>query len=276
VVIRISSMVSLNGYYVLNFADSYTNGTVSNYYDPAEDYGRASFDVRNRVFFGGNIALKYGISLSPFVNASSGAPYNITTGTNLFGDALTNNARPTFATNPSDTDTKMTPYGLINLDPTITSTGPTEKVIPINLGTGPGQFSFNLRVSKVFGFGKPKETAAGRGNGQRGPGGPGGGPFGGGGPGGPGGPGGGGRGGGGGGGFGGRGGGGGRGGAATGYRYTLTLSANARNLLNVVNPAAPIGVATSKYFGQSIALAGGAFSGSAYNRQISLQATFSF
>jgi hypothetical protein len=44
-----------------------------------------------------------------------------------------------------------------------------------------------------------------------------------------------------------------------------------------VNPGAPVGTITSKFFGQSIALAGGGFGASAaYNRQISLQATFTF
>ena len=281
VVVRISARVSLNGYYSLNFATSSSNGNLMNSYDPSEDYGRAGFAIRNRAFLGGNITLKHGISLAPFMTAQSGSPYNITSGTNLFGVAGQSNARPTFATNPGDTDTVLTPYGLLNLNPTITATGPTEKFIPINLGTGPANFSLNLRVSKAFGFGKPREAAANPAAGQEGgPGGPGGGP------GGPGGPGGGGRGGGGGGGRGGGGGGfggggggrGGRGGGgASGRRYTLTLSANARNLFNIVNPGAPVGTITSKFFGQSIALAGGGFGASAaYNRQISLQATFTF
>ena len=278
VVVRISNRVSLNGYYSLNYASSSSNGNLMNSYDPSEDYGRAGFAVRNRVFFGGNVILKHGFSLSPFLTAASGSPYNITAGTNLFGVSGQSNARPTFATNPSDNPKYlvMTPYGLLNTNPTITSTGPTEQFIPTNLGTGPANFSLNLRVSKSFGFGRPREAAANTVNRQGGgPGGPGSGL------GGPGGPGGGGRGGGGGarggGGFGGGGGrGGGGGGAASGRRYTLTLSANARNLLNIVNPGVPNGVVTAKNFGTSTTLAGGGFSGTAYNRQISLQATFSF
>jgi uncharacterized membrane protein YgcG len=270
VVVRISSRVSLNGYYSLNYATSSSNGTLMNSYDPEEDYGRAGFAVRHRAFFGGNVSLKHGISLSPFMTAQSGSPYNITSGTNLFGVAGQSNARPTFATQANiaahiDTDVVMTPYGILNLNPVITSTGPAERFIPTNLGTGPSQFSLNLRVSKSFGFGKRREAVANPGNPQGGgPGGPGGGGFGGGG----------GRGGG----FGGGGGrGGGGGGAASGRRYTLTLSVNARNLLNVVNPGPPVGTITSRFFGQSIALGGGGFGGSAaYNRQISLQATFNF
>src|ERR1700682_125988 len=85
-------------------------------------------------------------------------------------------------------------------------------------------------------------------------------------------------GGGGGGGFG-RGGGGGGfggGGGASTRRYSLTFSVNARNILNKVNAATPVGVLSSPNFGQSIALAGGPFSSAAANRKIELQAMFSF
>jgi hypothetical protein len=59
-------------------------------------------------------------------------------------------------------------------------------------------------------------------------------------------------------------------------RYSLTFSVNARNILNKVNPAPPIGVLSSQSFGQSIALAGGPFNSAAANRKIELQAMFSF
>jgi hypothetical protein len=56
----------------------------------------------------------------------------------------------------------------------------------------------------------------------------------------------------------------------------LTFSVNARNVLNKVNAATPVGVLSSPNFGQSIALAGGPFSSAAANRKIELQAMFSF
>ncbi|MGA8538499.1 MAG: hypothetical protein WB566_03325, partial [Terriglobales bacterium] len=76
--------------------------------------------------------------------------------------------------------------------------------------------------------------------------------------------------------FGGRGPGGGGMGPATSRRYSVTFSVNARNILNRVNAATPIGSLTSSSFGQSIALAGGPFSSQAANRKIELQAAFSF
>jgi hypothetical protein len=65
-------------------------------------------------------------------------------------------------------------------------------------------------------------------------------------------------------------------GAASNRRYSLTFSVNARNLLNHVNLATPIGNLSSPLFGQSNALAGGPFSSAASNRRIELQASFSF
>ena len=65
-------------------------------------------------------------------------------------------------------------------------------------------------------------------------------------------------------------------GPGTTRRYNLTFSVNARNVLNKVNAATPIGVLSSPNFGQSIALAGGPFSSAAANRKIELQAMFSF
>jgi len=66
------------------------------------------------------------------------------------------------------------------------------------------------------------------------------------------------------------------GGPATTKRYSLTFSINARNILNKVNAATPVGVLSSPNFGQSIALAGGPFSSAAANRKIEVQAMFSF
>ncbi len=87
--------------------------------------------------------------------------------------------------------------------------------------------------------------------------------------------------GGGGGGLGGRGLGGGGGnpfnfGNETAHRYNLTFSVSARNLLNNVNYAPPVGNLNSPLFGTSNALAGPPFSSGSANRRIDLQMLFSF
>jgi hypothetical protein len=258
-----SKRVSLFGFYMLNFAKADTSGATyfpSNQFDPGADYGRANFDVRNRFLLGGNLQGPYGISFSPMLVANSGTPFNVTVGQDLNGDNQFND-RPAYATAAS-TDVMQTSYGTFDLDPSA-----NEARIPYNVGTGPGQFSMNTRISKSFGLGPKVEGRAASG----GFGGPGGGPPPGGGPGGGGPP----------------GGGLGPGGLsrsggpprfdqAVPRRYSLTFAAMARNVFNNVNLAQPVGVLESPLFGKSNALSGGFFSSPAANRSIDLQMTLSF
>jgi hypothetical protein len=59
-------------------------------------------------------------------------------------------------------------------------------------------------------------------------------------------------------------------------RYSLNFAAMARNALNNVNLAQPVGVLNSPLFGKSNGLAGGFFSSAASNRSIDLQVSFNF
>jgi hypothetical protein len=252
--------LSLFGYYTLNYANSDTGGpgyVPSIPQDISADYGRAAFDIRHRVFFGGTIGAPYGFRLSPFMIVSSGIPFNITTGQDVFGVAQFN-TRPAFGTCGSGAPSSViqTAFGCFD---TLPQAG--QAAIPINYATGPGRFTFNLRLSKTFGFGQKKEAVAGGG-----PGGPGGGTFGRG-------PGGGEHGG------GPRGGGGGPmfgGGGSSNYRYNLTFSVNARNLFNNVNFGTPIGNLSSPLFGEANSLAGQPYSSPTANRRIDLQLQFTF
>jgi hypothetical protein len=290
---KLGSVVSLFGYYTLNYADADTNGVnsfPSNSYDLMDDYGRAGYDVRDRVFFGGTITLPWGLRLNPLLVAQSGSPFNITVGQDLNGDSIFND-RPGIATgaNASRLSVIMnTPFGNLDTDPVA-----GEAILPINDGTGPAQFTFNLRISKTFSFGGEPTTPRASGQGG-GPGGPGGGGGFGGGPGG-----GGGRGGGGGG--GGRGGPGGYGGAggAANKRYNLTFSASIRNVFNIANVGTPSGVVGSPiftdgaltgvhsdspfttpsgsgFFDQSNSMSGGIYSYGSADRRIDLQMVFTF
>jgi len=270
--IRAGSKLSLFGYYSLNYAHSDAIGSSSNgifsnnfptdQYDLSVDYGRASFDIRDRLFTGGTIGLPRGFRLSPFMIFNSGAPYNVTVGQDLAGD-LQFNVRPAFnTTNPPGTCTSPTLKCYYTFS---TTSGQPYPQIPINYLTGPSLFTLNLRLAKTFGFGPETGKSGAQPGGAGTPGGGGGGPRGGGG-------------GGGGGGLGRPGGGGGpfNLGPGSNRRYNLTFSVNARNVLNRVNPAVPIGVLISPDFGKSVALAGGPFSSPAANRKIELQALFSF
>jgi hypothetical protein len=275
---RMSRSISIFGGYVLNFAKSNTDGAQNfpaNQYDLASEYGRASNDIRNRLFLGGSVVTRWNFRLSPFIIANSGAPFNIVVGRDLYGDTLLGTARPAFA-GPNASSVIPTAYGALDPNPQ-----PGERLVPRNYGNGPAFFTVNLRLGRTFGFGGERNSAAaspsGGGGGDRGgdhgPGGGGGGPRGGGGGrGGPGGMtmGGGGRGGPGGM-FGGDGGG-------TPQRYNLSLSINARNLLNTNNAGRPIGDITSPLFGRSNQLAGGfgPEASPANNRRIEMQIRFQF
>ena len=263
--IRMGTKLQLFTYYTLNYANSDAGGvssSASNSYDISQDYGRASFDVRNRLFLGGSIAMKYGFRLSPFMVASSGSPVNITSSTDLNGDSFFND-RPglvSTATCPAvvppgaGSTVYCTPWGTFDAQPTA-----TEKLAPINYVTGPSHFSLNFRLAKTFGFG-PKIKASAGNQGQGPGGGPGGGGRGGGGPRGP------------------LFGGGGpmMGGSASDRRYQLTLSGSVRNAFNKVNFANPGGVLGSPFFDRYNNLQGGPFSTGVANRRIDLQASFSF
>jgi hypothetical protein len=255
--VRAGAKLTLFGYYTLNSVHSNTSGGFpSNQYNLDQDYGRAGYDIRHRVFFGGSISGPYGFRLSPFLIATSGLPYDVTIGQDLNGDSIYND-RPAFATDLSRSSVVVTRFGAFDTQPNIGISGQT--LVPINSLTGPTQFVLNLRLSKTFGFGKENASANGQPNGTGGGGGH--------------------RGGGGGGGFG-RGPGAGIatifGPANTGRRYNLTFSVNARNVLNRENLAIPVGNLSSPNFGNSVALAGGPFSSQAASRKLELQASFSF
>ena len=265
---RIGSKVQLFGYYVLNYVNSDTSGVSSfpsNSYNISQDYGRASFDIRNRFFLGGSLGLPLNFRLSPFIVASSGSPFNITTTNDLNNDSIFND-RPGFlssATCPAvvsptaPSTTYCTPLGTFDAAPVA-----GEKLVPINYGTGPAHATVNLRLTKTFGFG-PKVSRPNNTPGGGGPGGGGGGGSrgGGGGPRGPlfgGGP-------------------GGMSSGGTDRRYNVSFGVSARNVFNKVNFGNPSGILGSRFFDTPNGVAqNGPFSNGAAIRRIDLIATFNF
>ena len=287
---RFNSKVSLFGYYAFGLANSNTdnaNTFPSNQYNLSTEWGRANFNVRHRGLISGSITAPYGVRLSPFITMNSGAPLNITTGQDYNANVVSINERPALVPSGFTGGACATPVRLTaasapcTVDGFIINPTPGMTIIPRNFGQAPGSFTVNLRVSRTWGFGEKAggpvpagddpqaaqrraQMAAGGGPGGGGRGGPGGG--GGGGP----------RGGGGGGPRGGGGGGMDGGGSAPG-RYNLTLSLNARNVLNHTNPGAPISNLSAPNFGESNSLAGGGFGGGqTANRRIDLSLRFTF
>ena len=288
---RLNPGLSLQGSYSFSKTMSDADGgfPVSSY-DFTGEWSRASFDIRHSFNLVGTInAPWWKLVFSPFITASSGPPFNITTGRDTNLDRIYNE-RPSFAGANADctsVNIRCTRFGNFNLVP-----NPGEQIIPRNYGRGPGSLSVNLTVSRTFGFGgeatrsrasasqkEGDKTATSKrgGGGADSRGGPmiGGGISGGKGPGGPGG-----------GGEGMRGGMmGGLGGGGGAAKYNLTVALNFQNILNHTNLGLPVGNLSSPLFGQSTGVAGrfgmfGGFGGGegpgAPNRRIFLNLRFTF
>ncbi len=251
---KINSGFSIFGFYVLNRAMSNTDGIgtfPANPYNFAGEYGPASTDVRNRVTAGGSINLRWKVRISPFVVAQSGAPFNISAGSDLYDTTLLN-GRPGLATGVDKPGLIQTRYGLLDPNPS-----PGEPLLGRNYGRGPGQISVNLRVAKTIGMGGERgknsggdqhtgtagggaAPSAGSGSGLRNI----------------------------------------IGAPATTRRYNLTISMSIRNLLNHTNPGPIIGNITSPLFGMSNQIAGApngeGFYETANNRRLELQVRLNF
>jgi hypothetical protein len=193
-----------------------------NTYDLHGEYGRSIFDIRHRVNFFGTVNLPWNVSLSPFINAGTGRPFNITTGQDTNGDDIFTE-RPAFA--PAGVNCAHPPaniictrFGNFNLRP-----APGEALIPRNYGRAAGFFVVNLRLIKSWSFGAmpstsganpaPSSEKAGAAAAAK--------PA-------------------------------GSAGGAEGKRYTLQFSLSFLNLLNNVNLGIPVGNLSSPFFGQSL------------------------
>jgi hypothetical protein len=245
--------LSLFGFYVYNRARANTDGMgtfPANPYDFAGEYGPASTDVHHRFTVGGSINLKWAVRISPFVVAQSGAPFDITAGSDLYGTTLFN-GRPGIAADAAKPGLMQTAYGLLDPNPT-----PGERLLARNYGRGPGQFNVNLRIAKTIGFGKERggsgdpRPAAPTGQGAALAA------------------------------LGGRGLGGLIGSPSTAHRFNLSIGLSVRNLLNHTNPGPIVGNITSPYFGFANQIAGGqngeGFYETANNRRLESQIKFTF
>ena len=274
---RLSRMLQIQGNYSLSKSTNDTDGQGStlfpmNSYDTSGEFGRGSFDIRNRFTIFGTINLPWKkIVVNPFVVANTGPPFNIITGQDLNLDRQVNE-RPSFAgpnANCALSTIRCTRFGNFNLVPL---TG--EEIIPRNFGKSPGSVVVNLRIGRTFAFGdinRGNAAAAARpaAGGPGGPGGPtavaagGGGPRAAVGPGGPQGP----------------------GGAPSEKRFNLNVSLYIQNIFNHVNLGTPVGNLSSPNFGESLGLSttatqfggpGAAGSAGAGNRRIYAQLRLNF
>lgn len=228
------------GYYMMNRSDANTGGLnsfPSNQYNLDADWGRASWDIHNRAFFGGFFHLPSRLSVNPFLMYQSSSPFNIVVGQDLNGDTQFND-RPAFATDLTRPSVYHTQWGVFDADPIA-----GQKIIPINYGKGPGLFVFNLRMNRSFNFGPklptpptpPAQAAAATSKKLAKP----------------------------------------KKLPPVERKYTLGFGVQAQNLLNHPNYAPPVGVLGSTYFGESTALAS-SYGNSSGDRSISFETFFRF
>jgi hypothetical protein len=247
------------GFYALSYGSDDNEGEPADPYNLRSEWGPSTFgDVRQRFLIGTSLPLPLKFSVAPFFFASSGTPYNITTGHDTNGDGFATE-RPALvsiaqsACNGGDL-VYAAGFGCFNLNP-----GPGVSTIERNYGRGPATVNLSLRLSRTWSFGNrgesglanpggmPPGLGGARGGPTMGPP-PGGGPpaamF----------------------------------GAASAKKYNLTLSVSARNFLNRANYSPPSGNLSSPFFGEYRSLAGfGPFgTPSTYNRKIDIQLRFQF
>jgi hypothetical protein len=143
--------VSIGGNYRLGFAKSTTDGMGSfpaYSYDLRNEYASSSQDVRHNISVYTSFQLPWKIRVSPFFVASSGRPYNITTGIDSNNDSIFND-RPTYA----QLQNVCVERGLTNSFCNISGIeNPESTLIPRNYGRGPKYSMVNLSLNRTFGI----------------------------------------------------------------------------------------------------------------------------
>jgi hypothetical protein len=119
---RVKKAVKFKAQYTLSRSDDDTDGPLAlpaDSHNLGPEWGRSSFDMRHRFVLAGTADLPAAFRLGLMLVANSGAPFNITTGSDDNGDGVANDRPP----------------------------GVTR-----NTGQGPGFVQTDLRISKLFTF----------------------------------------------------------------------------------------------------------------------------
>ncbi len=156
--LQLTKSVYFFSFYTLERQYNESDGSTSfpsNQYDLRADYARAQNNHLQTLFSAFIWKLPHGFQIEPFLSAHSGAPFNITTGTDLNGDTIFND-RPSFATDLSRPSVVRTAFG--NFD-TAPITG--QRIIPRNYGNSPGYIWLDIQASKSLHIGpRPAMQAA--------------------------------------------------------------------------------------------------------------------
>lgn len=152
---RASARLYLWSDFNLAFNRSNTLGPTSfpsNPYNLRQDFGRFTNPLAS-FFTGATLQLPLHLTGDLYLAALTGAPFNITTGTDLNGDGIYND-RPAYATAPTAASILyQTPYGTLDANPQ-----PGEPIIPINAGNAPGFIYLQTALHRAFAIG-PRPAA---------------------------------------------------------------------------------------------------------------------
>jgi hypothetical protein len=245
----------LFGFYSLSYGKDDNEGLPADPYNLRAEWGPSVYgDVRQRLALGASVPVAWKLTVTSFLVANSGMPYNITTGLDP-GDTGSPAERPALLAGVGAAACQgnglvyTAAYGCFNSNPAPGSATIGRGVITHNFGRGPAAVNLALRISRTWAFGREGRTGlADSGTADHG------------------------------------------GGAMppramfttnTGRKYGVTLSASTLNAPNHANYAPPNGDLSSPYFGQYRSLGGlmvMAHGGapSTYNRKIDLQVRFTF
>jgi len=119
-------------------------GFAQSAYSNHGEAGPPDWQARQRVFFFGNLNLPEKLDLSAQMDAQSGLPYNVTTGTDNNGDG-TFNDRPSYAS-AGGTGVYATRFGLL-------STNTVNGDVPRDLGTMPALLHLDMNLSRAWKLG---------------------------------------------------------------------------------------------------------------------------
>ncbi len=142
------------GYVRLDFNADTGRGAVmpQSSYSNAGEFSRPDWQRNNQFFAFGNVNLPYKVELDTQIDASSGSPYNVTTGLDANGDGDFND-RPSYA--PAGTvagdGNYATRFGML-------STNAVNGNVQRNLGTMPALVHVDLNASRAFKIGSKKES----------------------------------------------------------------------------------------------------------------------
>lgn len=123
------------------------SGSPFDAYDFSGEFGQSANSGVHILSGNFSQSLPFKFAVSGTWSIRTGTRFNITTGRDSNGDGIYSE-RPSFASNPNKPGVIKTMYGYLDPNP-----APGDKIIPRNLGRGPGATSFDMALNKTIGFG---------------------------------------------------------------------------------------------------------------------------